>query len=70
MPRGSKYPTLEASGPQTIPLMVFGTRVLHYWVLGPSGMGLDVVAASNMNHSSFAHHIGNQAMIFWVLRPP
>ena len=22
--------------PQTIPLMVFGTRVLKYWVLGPS----------------------------------
>ena len=35
--KGSKYPIFKVSGPQTIPLMVFGTRVLKYWVLGPSG---------------------------------
>ena len=32
-PRGSKYP-------KAIKGMVFGTRVLNYWVLGPSGYGV------------------------------
>ena len=36
-PRGSKYPIFEDSGLKMIPLTVFGTRVLEYWVLGPSG---------------------------------
>ena len=35
-PRGSKYPTFTAYGSKTIPLMDLGTRVLTYWVLGPS----------------------------------
>ena len=36
VPRGSKYPIFEVSGSQ-IPIrdMVFGTRCLKYWVLGP-----------------------------------
>ena len=29
---------LRSLGPKTIPLMVFGTRGLKYWVLGPSGV--------------------------------
>ena len=39
-PRGSKYPTFKDSGPTTIQRMVFGTRVLKCWVLGPSGSSL------------------------------
>ena len=30
---------LRTLGPKTMLLMVFGTRVLKYWVLGPSGEG-------------------------------
>ena len=36
-PGGSKYPILKDSGPNTIKGMVFGTRDLKYWGLGPSG---------------------------------
>ena len=32
-PRNSKYPILKDS----ISFMAFGTRVLKYWILGPSG---------------------------------
>ena len=37
-PKGSKYPMFTDSlVPKTIEGMVFGSRVLKYWVLGPSG---------------------------------
>ena len=36
-PRGSKYPIFKLSGSENHTLLVFGTRVLKYWVLGPSG---------------------------------
>ena len=36
--RGSKYPIFKDSGPNAIKSMVFGTRDLKYWVLGPSGL--------------------------------
>ena len=36
-PRGSKHQYFRPLVPKTIPLMVFGTSVLKYWVLGPSG---------------------------------
>ena len=38
-PRGSKYPILKDPGPKkhTLHGIVFGTRVLKYWVLGPFG---------------------------------
>ena len=39
LPRGSKYPIFKDSGPKTaIKGMVFGTRNLKCWVLGPSGL--------------------------------
>ena len=42
-PRGSKYPTLEVSGFKNHTLlMVFGTRVLKHWVLGPSGLHCNI----------------------------
>ena len=38
LPRGSKYPVFEVSGPRTaIKSMAFGTRNLKCWVLGPFG---------------------------------
>ena len=36
-PEGPSTQYLRTLVPKTIPLMVFGTRVLKYWVLGPSG---------------------------------
>ena len=36
-PEGPSTQYLRSLVPKTIPLMVFGTRVLKYWVLGPSG---------------------------------
>ena len=36
-PAGPRTHCLRTPVPNTIPLMVFGTRVLKYWVLGPSG---------------------------------
>ena len=42
-PEGPSTQCLRILVPKTIPFMVFGTRVLKYWVLGPSGfmMGTD-----------------------------
>ena len=37
-PRSTQH--LNALVPKTIRLMAFGTRVLEYWVLGPSGLVL------------------------------
>ena len=48
-PRGSKYPMFKTLDPKTIPLMAFGTRILKYRVLGPSGYvvaSLGVLAGS------------------------
>ena len=39
-PTGSKYQDLRILVPKTIPLMVFRTRVIKYWVLGPAGRGI------------------------------
>ena len=36
-PEGPSTQYLRTLVPKTIALMVFGTRVLKYWVLGPSG---------------------------------
>ena len=38
--------------PKTIPLMVFGTRVLKFWELGPSGNGPELLkrAGTAVNH--------------------
>ena len=36
-PEGPSTQYLRTLVPKTIPLMAFGTRVLKYWVLGPSG---------------------------------
>ena len=36
-PEGPSTQYLRSLIPKAIPLMVFGTRVLQYWVLGPSG---------------------------------
>ena len=36
-PEGPSTQYLRSMVPKTIPLMVFGTRVLNYGVLGPSG---------------------------------
>ena len=36
-PEGPSTQYLRTLVPKTIPSMVFGTRVLKYWVLGPSG---------------------------------
>ena len=36
-PRGSKYPIFEVSGSKNHTLDGVWTRVLKYWVLGPSG---------------------------------
>ena len=36
-PERPSIPYLRLLVPKTIPLMVFGTRVLDFWVLGPSG---------------------------------
>ena len=36
-PRGSKYPIFKDLGSKNHTLMVFGTRILKYWVLGRSG---------------------------------
>ena len=36
-PRGSKYPIFKDPGPKSHEWFVFGTTVLKYWVLGPSG---------------------------------
>ena len=45
LPRGSKYPIFEVSGPKSIPLMVLRTRVLKCWVLGPSGLIMILASA-------------------------
>ena len=37
-PEGPSTQYLRTLVPKTIPLMVFATRVLKYWVLGPSGL--------------------------------
>ena len=37
IPEGPSTHHLRTLVPNTIPLLVFGTRVLKYWVLGPSG---------------------------------
>ena len=38
VPRRSKYPIFKVSGPKNLSLvMVFGTKVLQYRVLGPWG---------------------------------
>ena len=37
LPEGPSTQYLRSLVPKTILLMVFGTRVLKYWVLGPSG---------------------------------
>ena len=39
-PEGPSTQYSRTLAPKTIPLMVFGTRVLQHWVLGPSGIGL------------------------------
>ena len=39
-PEGPSTKYLRTLVPRTIPLMAFGTRVLKYWVLGPSGMAI------------------------------
>ena len=44
IPRGSKYPIFEASGCKNHILDVFATRVLKCWVLGPSGLGIVIMA--------------------------
>ena len=36
-PEGPSSQDLRCLAPKTILLMAFGTRVLKYWVLGPSG---------------------------------
>ena len=36
-PEGPSTQYLRTLVPHTIPLMVWGTRILKYWVLGPSG---------------------------------
>ena len=43
-PRGSRYRIFEVSGSKNHTLMVFGTRDLKYWVLGPSGIGTRITA--------------------------
>ena len=35
--QGPSSQYLRSLVPKTIPLMVLGTRVLEYWVLGPAG---------------------------------
>ena len=37
-PEGPSTQYLRTLVPKTIPLMVFGTKGLKYWVLGPSGL--------------------------------
>ena len=37
LPEGPSTQYLRTLVPKTIPLVVFGTRVLKYWLLGPSG---------------------------------
>ena len=37
LPEGPSTQYLRTSVPKPIPLMVFGTKGLKYWVLGPSG---------------------------------
>ena len=49
-PKGCKYPTYQVPEPPTIPFMVFGTRVLEYWVLGPSGFQMSLPPAGS-SHS-------------------
>ena len=36
-PRGPSTQYLKTLAPKTIPLMIFGTNVFSYWVLGSSG---------------------------------
>ena len=46
-PSRSKFPIFEVSGPKSHTLgMACGTRVLNYWVLGPSGFELTKVLTS------------------------
>ena len=37
LPEGPCNQYMRLPVPKTMPSMVFGTRVLEYWVLGPSG---------------------------------
>ena len=37
-PEGPSTQCLRLLVPKTIPLMLLGTRILKYWVLGPSGI--------------------------------
>ena len=39
-PEGPSTQYLRFLVPKTIPSMVFGTRILKYWVLGPLGIGM------------------------------
>ena len=50
-PEGPSTRYLRSLVPETIPSMAFGTRVLTYWVLGPSGLHtpcFDVLAVGNL----------------------
>ena len=44
-PEGPSTEYLGTLVPKTIPLMIFGTRSLKYWVLGPSGCPFDHLLA-------------------------
>ena len=49
-PEGPSTQYLRSLVPNTIKSMVFGTRNLKYWLLGPSGMRFRVHAASHKLH--------------------
>ena len=48
-PEGPSTQYLRTLAPQTIQGMVFGTRVLRYWVLGPSGLVLSLNSSRRLN---------------------
>ena len=60
-PEGPSTQYSRTLGPKTIPLMAFGTKVLKYWVLGPSGIyaSLYVISKTEERYQAVGLHWGS-----------